>query len=126
MKLTFTYGDSVASCINGATSYISTATTYVANSPLSDFLKKLINNIAPIFPDQPSLYSEAENIYDGFLMKAIGNFFKNIFVPGLPTLITLAVVACAFSMMLTGDISKWGGRAMMIFWVGAGLILILK
>lgn len=119
MKLTFTYGDSVASCI-------STATTYVANSPLSDFLKKLINNIAPIFPDQPSLYSEAEKLYDGFLMKTIGNFFKNIFVPGLPTLITLAVVACAFCMMMTGDLSKWGGRAMMIFWVGAGLIIVLK
>lgn len=118
MKITFDYGN--------VSTRISTATAFAATGPFTDFIKKFINNIAPIFPDQPSLYSEAEKVYDGFLLKALGNFFKNTFVPGLPTLITLAVVSCAFSMMLTGDISKWGGRAMMIFWVGAGLILILK
>lgn len=117
MKLTFTYGGNVTNCIS---------TAHVVISPFTDFMKKFINNIAPIFPDQPSLYSEAEKIYDGFILKALGNFFKNVLVLELPTLITFALIACAFCMMLTGDINKWGGRAMMIFWVGAGLILVLK
>lgn len=95
----------------------------VEHTPFLTVIKGIINSIYHVFPDAPNYYLEAanrfkENVILGFLVKKI--------IAGLPTLVTLGLIGCCFCMMVTGDMSKWGGRAMMIFWIGAGLIIVLQ
>jgi hypothetical protein len=41
-----------------------------------------------------------------------------------PFLVGVGILGCAVAVMLTGDTSKWLGRACWLFWVGAAWMIL--